>query len=280
MASTHAGRAVRLLGAVIAIAGLGAGAAYATTVISSKSLEASVIQACKSNGNGGLRVVSNPADCHANETPISWNTAGPPGQPGAPGVSPTVTQLASGDVHCSAGGATITDAFGSTAYVCSGTPFDGTFTSPNGHFTLTVGDNGVEVHGPSSQKITLDATGITFKGLDLKLESGNDATLKAGTTLTVQGGVSTLVKGAILDLHASATASLAGDSSVDVNGGTQATISGGQVASLDSGQVVTINGSQQVALNAGGLCLPVARQGDAVGGGVITAGSAHVCAGP
>ena len=91
--------------------------------------------------------------CTALEAQISWNQQGQKGDPGTPGpagkngaagangTSPTVTQLPVDDSHCSAGGAAITDAAGTTAYVCSGVngqdgkdgqSFASTFTSPNG----------------------------------------------------------------------------------------------------------------------------------------------------
>ena len=89
-------------------------------------------------------------------------TDGAPGPAGSAGVSPSVAPLAVGDRHCPTGGAAITDAAGSTAYVCSGAngadgadgadgaPFSGTFTSPNGLYSINVTDAGVTVkHGTS-----------------------------------------------------------------------------------------------------------------------------------
>ena len=128
-----------------------------------------VLTACQLNSNGSLRLVdpslsSGPLSrCTPNETQVQWNAQGQPGAPGAngkDGTSPTVAQLAVGDSHCPAGGASITDAAGNVAYACSGAagqpgrpgkdgaPFDGTFTSPNGQFRLTVADGGVTIIGP------------------------------------------------------------------------------------------------------------------------------------
>jgi hypothetical protein len=113
-----------------------------------------VIQSCYDSG-GNLKVIAS-LPCPKGYTAVSWNQkgdpgpkgdagakgdpgpAGQPGAPGANGVSPTVAQLTAGDPNCPAGGAAITDAPGSTAYVCSGEkgadgtdadPFSGTFTS-------------------------------------------------------------------------------------------------------------------------------------------------------
>ena len=109
--------------------------------------------------------------CTALETQISWDQQGQKGEPGSPGlpgkngadgvngISPRVAQLPLHDSHCPAGGAAITDAAGATAYVCSGAdgqsgkdgqPFAGSFASPNGLFSLTVADSGIELEGPNA----------------------------------------------------------------------------------------------------------------------------------
>lgn len=44
---------------------------------------AQVINGCVKDSNGLLRIVADPAECTVRETPISWNQAGPQGEPGA-----------------------------------------------------------------------------------------------------------------------------------------------------------------------------------------------------
>ena len=62
------------------------GIAYATNAVSTQPLATNVIQGCENGGNGNLRVVANnQTDCHANETPISWNLVGPQGPQGPQG---------------------------------------------------------------------------------------------------------------------------------------------------------------------------------------------------
>ena len=46
---------------------------------------ATTIQACYDNANGNLRRVTSASQCRHNETPISWNIAGPAGPPGPAG---------------------------------------------------------------------------------------------------------------------------------------------------------------------------------------------------
>ena len=160
-----------LVVAGFAVAG---GVAYATIPDSGN-----VYTACMLNKVGTIRLID-PAlgnsslmgHCVAAETQISWHQQGQKGDPGIPGTngtngaSPTVAQLAAGDSHCVAGGAAITDAAGSTAYVCSGQDgkdgqsFAGTFTSPNGQFSLKVADAGVVITGPGTS-ITL---GVDVRG--------------------------------------------------------------------------------------------------------------------
>jgi Phage Tail Collar Domain/Collagen triple helix repeat (20 copies) len=68
----------------MALLGGAAGVAAATTVL--ERTATSVIQACKQNGTGKLRVVTSAASCKANEKPLSWNVEGPAGPPGPPGL--------------------------------------------------------------------------------------------------------------------------------------------------------------------------------------------------
>jgi hypothetical protein len=44
-----------------------------------------VLDACINPGNGMMRLVSATTACHANETRVEWNIAGPPGPQGPPG---------------------------------------------------------------------------------------------------------------------------------------------------------------------------------------------------
>jgi hypothetical protein len=121
-----------------------------------------------------------------------------------------------------------------------GEPFSGTFTSPNGVYSLTVADTGIVLSGAGSE-IELTAAGVEIRTpADLDLRAGADAVLEGGTTATVRAGGTASVTGGAL-----------------------------------------------VRLGGGGSCAPAARVGDQVTGsaaggavtGVITTGSATVCAG-
>jgi hypothetical protein len=140
--------------------------------------------------NGTIRIIDPAADaCNpANETEITFNKEGPQGNPGTPGVSPAVQQLAAGDSHCPAGGAAITDATGSTAYVCSGQSFSGSFTSPNGQYGVSVTDSGVSITGPGQTHISLSGANLTVQSDgDLNVLAGGSGLVKASGTLDIKG---------------------------------------------------------------------------------------------
>lgn len=139
--------------------------------------------------------------CTALETQISWNQQGQKGEPGAPGVagkngadgangiSPSVTQLPVGDSNCPNGGAAITDASRSTAYVCSGQDgrdgtdgqsFTGSFTSPNGAFSINVSDTGITLSRGSGPSIVITAN-------DINVHSTGTVEIESSGTMTIKG---------------------------------------------------------------------------------------------
>jgi hypothetical protein len=188
-----------------------------------------------------------PSHCTALESQTTWNQKGQPGAPGKDGSSPTVAQLPAGDTHCATGGgASIADAAGDIAYVCNGAPFNGTFTSPNGHFTLTVADTGVTIVGPDSSVSLPAAGGIVIDASKESTAVRGDRTESIGgsDSLHVTGNRTEHVDGA-LDISSAGTASI--------------------VATL-----LQLNGAS---------CAPAARLGDPVNSSVIVGGSPTVCIG-
>jgi hypothetical protein len=215
------------------------------------------IQGCYVTKGGALRVVNAASECTKQELPLAWNQAGQPGTNGAPGVSPTVLQLTAGDANCPAGGAKITDAAGTAAYVCSGQngqdgqPFSGTFTSPNGSYAISVTDTGITLKRNSGGPT------ITLVGNDITVKSSGTAKVEAGTNLTLKGASDVEVHGT--------TATLKGDATATVEAGGAATVHGVQTEIKGDG-FTKVNGGL-VFLNGGGT--PVARVGDIVVDGVI-----------
>jgi hypothetical protein len=186
-------RRTTLVAALVA-AGLLAGTGIAYAVIPDANGE---YHACMLKSTGTIRLIDPSLStllgrCTSLETQISWNKQGPSG------VSPTVAQLAAGDTNCPAGGASITDAAGNTAYVCNGTngtngtdgeDFAGTFESANGQYKLAVTDTGITLDAPGG-KVKLDATAAKVEGTAiLELKAGAVAKLEGAANAQVRGGV-------------------------------------------------------------------------------------------
>jgi hypothetical protein len=193
----------RLTIVVVALFATAGGIAYATIPDAS-----SVYTGCMLKHVGTIRLIDStlPASnlmshCTALETQITWNQQGQKGEPGAPGLpgkngadgangtSPTVTQLPVGDSNCPNGGAAITDASRSTAYVCSGQngrdgadgqSFTGSFTSPNGAFSINVSDTGITLSRGSGPSIVITAN-------DINVHSTGTAEIESSSTMTIRG---------------------------------------------------------------------------------------------
>src|SRR4051794_739340 len=287
----HLGRRGVLLVA-LAIGLLAAGGAAYATIPSSGG----IFTGCQLNSNGSLRLIdpslsNGPLSrCTPNETQVQWNAQGQPGAQGIPGTngkdgsSPKVAQLAAGDAHCAAGGAAITDGAGNVAYVCNGAagapgkdgaPFNGTFTSPNGQFTLTVSDQGVTVVGPDSS-ISLPAAGgiriqggniatvandsstaiahdeTTTVGHDRTESIGNDATATVGRNRTesVASNESTTIGGDRAEtVHNDATLRVDGDRTERLGSNDSLTVSSTRTEHLGSGLQIVAGGTASILGN-------------------------------
>jgi Collagen triple helix repeat (20 copies) len=68
-----------------AIIAVSAGSAVAGSVLLSPVDDTGVIHACANNGNGQVRIVGADESCKTNETPLTWNQAGPAGAAGPAG---------------------------------------------------------------------------------------------------------------------------------------------------------------------------------------------------
>ena len=192
---------------IAATAGAFAAAVLAGGVAWAAIPEGGVIQGCYDAG-GNLKVVA-ALPCPKGYTSLPWNQQGVQGLPGqsgkngADGKSPTVAQLGPGDANCSAGGAAITDAAGSTAYVCSGQngadgqSFAGTFTSSNGEYSIGVTNSGIRIAHGASNTITLVGDDLTVRSRNLGVRSDQDVTLQTGGTavLDVTGNFSLTTNG-------------------------------------------------------------------------------------
>jgi hypothetical protein len=198
-----------------------------------------VIQGCYNSG-GNLKVVPE-LPCPKGWTSLPWNQQGPKGVPGADGVSPSVTQLSPGDVHCPDGGAALTDAAGSTAYVCNGAagadgqPFAGTFRSPNGEYSISVTDAGITLRHGTSNSIVLAGDNLTVHSGDIAVRSDGSTDVKVGATATLDSAGNIDVRsGGSTDVKVEGTATLDSVGNIDVRSGGNTSMQVGGTATMDS----------------------------------------------
>lgn len=110
--------------------------------------------------------------------------------------------------------------------------FTGTFQSPDGKYTLSVTNAGIDAKGPNAQ-LTLDANGVLVK-------SGTTLVLDAGATLDLKAAAAATLRGAQVRLGCSS-----GGSPV-VRVGNQVQVTGGGAVGADGGSfTVTSTGVLQ-----------------------------------
>ena len=214
-----------------------------------------VIQGCYDSG-GNVKVVE-ALPCPRNYTPFQWNqrgeqgAQGEPGRPGPPGAT----------------GA-------------DGTAFDGTFTSANGEYSLSIANDGITLAHGSDAAIRLAGSGITVETAGpLELTVGTNAAVSVGGSLSMQsGGASTLGSGSTFTVDADGNLTVQSSRSIGVQSDSDTTVQSGGTTVLQAAASMSVRGAQ-VRLNPGPSCGSVARVGDTVAPGAITSGSTTVCAG-
>ena len=285
--------------AAIAIFAVAGGVAYAAI----PDVGTGVYHACMLKNIGTIRIIDPERQrCSASlEVELTFNKqgptgnpgpTGPPGPPGAPGRDGEDGQ--------------------------DGAPFSGTFTSPNGQYSLSVTDTGIVLSGAGStinltsagvqvrsdSDLTLQSgsglvaqagTGVSIAGNDVAIDSDRNLTLHSGSALAAQAGtgVSIAGNGVAIDSDGNLTLQSALGllaqigSAVTVDAGGSATFNAGGSATFQAGSGFSIAGSV-VRVNPGSSCRPAARVGDAIAGtatpagvvtGTISSGSANVCVG-
>ena len=298
-------RGRRIAVAAVAIFAVIGGIAYAAI----PDAGTGTYHACMLKSIGTIRIIDpSKQSCNATyETEITFNQKGSKGDPGGPGAqgaagangsSPTVTQVAAGHPQCPAGGAAITDAAGTTAYVCSGAngedgadgePFSGTFTSPNGAYTISVSDTGISLESPGAA-VHVGGTAIDVQtsgalnvaaGTTIGLSSDSGTALSSGSSFSVDAGSSfTVDAGGSFALAAGNSFAVDAGSSFALQTGTSFALAAGSTATLQSGAGFSLAGSV-VNINRGTTCERAARVGDSVDPvrDVILTGAANVCIG-
>ena len=282
------GRRRRLAISVAVLFMTAGGIAYATIPGSGN-----VYSACMLKSVGTIRLIdpSLPSSnlmshCTALEAPISWNQQGQTGAARAhratAGVSPTVAQLSPGDSHCPTGGAAITGASGSTAYVCSGQngadgqPFTGTFTSPNGQFSLTVADTGVRSRVRTRRSPCRAAAASTSRAPEpcrsravRSIRVANSENVAVGGDLDVSVGrdeTHSVAHDRTTAVDHSDTVHIFGDRTQTVDNNETLTVHGSRTETVDHNQAITIHGSRAERVDVNENVVVGAARTETVGG--------------
>ena len=266
--------------AAIAIFAVAGGVAYAAI----PDAGTGVYHACMLKNIGTIRIIDPERQrCSSSlEVEITFNKQGPAGVPGPTGP-PGPPGHDGRDGH-------------------DGAPFSGTFTSPNGEYSLSVTDAGIVLSGAAST-ISLTSSGLALQSdKDLTLQSAAGFFVDAGTGVSIAGGGSastinltssgvgvhsdknlTLQSGLGLFAQAGSGVSISGagsaatislaSSGVEVRSDRdilfqsdlQLLAQAGSTATLEAGGVFSIAGGS-VRVNPGASCRPAARITDAIAG--------------
>ena len=277
------GRLALVAAAVFAAAG---GIAYAAI----PDAGTGVYHACMLKNVGTIRIIDPERQRCSSllEVEITFNKQGPTGNPGATG--PPGQDGEDGQ---------------------DGAPFSGTFTSPNGQYSLNITDTGIVLSGAGST-INVTSAGVAVQSdRDLTLQSGSALVAQAGTGVSIAGngvaidsdrnltlqselglfaeagtGVSIAGNGVVIDSDGNLTlqsalglvAQAGGNVSMDAGGSAtfdvdgSATFNTGGPATFQAGSTFSLAGST-VRVNPGASCRPAARVADAIAGTAAPTGA-------
>jgi collagen type I/II/III/V/XI/XXIV/XXVII alpha len=232
---------------------IGSGSAVAASQLATIGSDG-VIRACV-QVNGVLRAIEPGETCKtgregSNETPVSWNVAGAVGATGPMGpAGATGPQGATG----------ATGAAGATGATGPAGAFAGTFTSPNGQFSISVTDAGIILRGPNGS-ITVDGTGAAIDADQLALTTEQDLDVSVGGSMTTTIGANrteTVGGNSTESVGGSHTAQYSADYTATV-GGTMTIGANALNLSVDGNATVDIGGNLSVlvggntTINTGG----------------------------
>src|SRR5262245_9871414 len=128
------------------------------------------VNACVQKGNGTLYLAGAKGACKPGDSKMAWGMHGPPGATGPAGPAGQPGPAGAAGPQGPSGPAGPAGADGT---------FSGTFKSPNGQFSLTVLDTGIEIKGPGGKlkvnpgNLTMDGTGgLVFNSPMLSMNGG------------------------------------------------------------------------------------------------------------
>ena len=148
--------------------------------------------------------------CTSVETTFTFSQQGQQGVPGLPGKDGTP-------------GANGKDG----APGKDGQPFSGTFTSPNGQFSITVDDTGIKLAGP-------------LNSIELKPDGAIETRTDSSFNL-ISGGATSLVAGASLDLTSGGATSVTAGGSLSTTSGSSTSLDASGPLNLETSKAATLN---------------------------------------
>jgi hypothetical protein len=159
----HMRRALRRPIVTFSLGLLAAGALFAGGV--AYGADDDEINACVQKGNGTL-YLANGTSCRPGDSPMSWGKQGPPGPSGPSGPQGLAGPAGPSGPQGPPGP--------------SGT-FSGTFKSPNGQYSISVLDTGIELKGPGG-KIKVNGGNVTMEGTAALIFTSPMLSLNGGCT--------------------------------------------------------------------------------------------------
>jgi collagen type VII alpha len=217
---------------------IGSGSAVAAAHLGTIGADG-VIHACV-QVNGVLRAIEPGETCKtgregSNETPISWNVSGAVGATGPMGPTGATGPQ---------GGAGATGPAGATGATGPAGTFSGTFTSPNGLFSLSVTDAGIVLRGPNSS-ITVDATGAAIDADELALTTDQDLDVRVGGSQTT-----TVAANKTENVGGSSTGSYGGNHTYNYTGDYSASFGASYTSNYSANYTANVGGTMTIGANA------------------------------
>lgn len=127
------------------------------------------IDACAQKGNGTLYLPGNKG-CMPGDAPVKWNIQGPKGDPGPPGAQGPAGPKGSPGPKGDTGDAGQPGPEGPSGPQGAQGPsgpagaFSGSFQSPNGQYSISVTDAGIELKGPGGGSVKLNGGSLILQG--------------------------------------------------------------------------------------------------------------------
>ena len=225
----------RVAFAAIAIFAIAGGVAYAAI----PDAGTGVYHACMLKNVGTIRIIDPERQrCSTSlEIEITFNKQGPTGNPGPTGP-PGPPGPAGQDGEDGEDGQ-------------DGAPFSGTFTSPNGQYSLSVTDSGIVLAGAGST-INLTSAGVA-------VQSDSDLTLQSGSALIAQAATGVSIAGNSVAIDSDRNLTLESGQALAAQAGTGVSIAGNGVAIESDGSLTFLSAlgllaqaGSTVSVNAGG----------------------------